>query len=65
MASWIMPATLTGCPATAVPVGRTASGVPVALQVMGPYLEDVTPIDIAMKMADVIGGFVPPSGFAG
>jgi amidase len=65
MASWIMPATLTGCPATAVPVGRTASGLPVALQVMGPYLEDATPIDIAMKMADVIGGFVPPSGFAG
>lgn len=62
--NWIMPATLTGCPATAVPVGRTASGLPVGLQVMGPYLEDATPIDIAMKMADVTGRFVPPKGFA-
>jgi amidase len=64
MADWIMPATLTGCPATAVPVGRTAGGLPVGLQVMGPYLEDATPIDFAMKMEEVTGGFVAPREFA-
>jgi hypothetical protein len=30
---------------------------------MGPYLEDATPIDIAWKMADVVGGFTPPPGY--
>ena len=43
---------------------RTATGLPVGLQVMGPYLEDATPIDIAIKIATLIGGFVAPPGYA-
>jgi hypothetical protein len=27
---------------------------------VGPFLEDATPIDIAMRMAAVTGGFVAP-----
>ena len=49
--------------ATAAPVGRTAQGLPVGLQVLGPYLEDATPIDFADRMSTVVGGFVPPPGF--
>ncbi len=64
MAKWISFATLTGCPATVAPVGRTKSGLPVGIQIMGPYLEDATPIDMAMKMADVTGRFVAPPNFA-
>jgi hypothetical protein len=30
---------------------------------MGPFLEDATPIDIAMKMARITGGFVAPPDF--
>jgi amidase len=60
---WICFATLTGCPATVAPVGRTKSGLPVGLQVMGPYLEDATPIDIALKLTQTIGGFTPPPGY--
>jgi amidase len=60
---WIAPATLVGCPATAVPVGRTGAGLPVGLQVVGPYLEDATPIDIAIRIAGLIGGFVAPPGY--
>jgi amidase len=60
---WICFATLTGCPATVAPVGRTKAGLPVGIQIMGPYLEDATPIDIAWKMADVVGGFTPPPGY--
>jgi hypothetical protein len=30
---------------------------------MGPYLEDATPIDVAGKLADLIGGFQPPKGY--
>jgi amidase len=63
MSKWISHATLSGCPATAVPVGKTASGLPVSLQIMGPFMEDATPIDLAMKMAPITGGFVPPPGY--
>ena len=60
---WISFATLTGLPATIAPVGLTREGLPVGLQIIGPSLEDATPIDLASKLADVIGGFRPPQGY--
>jgi hypothetical protein len=30
---------------------------------MGPSLGDATPIDIAGKLADLVGGFTPPPGY--
>jgi len=59
----ISPATLTGCPATAAPAGLGKSGLPVGLQIMGPYLEDATPIRFAELLAREIGGFQAPSGY--
>jgi amidase len=50
-------------PAAVVPVGRTRSGLPVGLQVVGPYLEDRTVVDVAARIADVVGGFEAPPGF--
>jgi amidase len=50
-------------PATVAPAGITADGLPVGLQIVGPYLEDRTPIHIARLMADVVGGFTPPPRF--
>ncbi|MGH9843976.1 MAG: amidase [Blastocatellia bacterium] len=61
--NWICFATLTGCPASVVPVGRTKAGLPVGIQIVGPYLEDATPIDLAMKLSAMFGGFTPPPGF--
>jgi len=60
---WIHPATLTGCPAVSAPVGLTAGGLPVGLQIMGPYLEDPTAIEFAAALAGVVGGFQPPKGY--
>lgn len=60
---WISFATLAGLPATTAPVGHTAGGLPVGLQIVGPYLEDATPIAVAGHLADVIGGFKAPPGF--
>jgi amidase len=61
---WIAFASIACLPATAAPIGRTAEGLPVGLQILGPYLEDATPIDFAERAAEVLGGFVAPPGFA-
>jgi len=50
-------------PATMAPAGRTREGLPVGVQIVGPYLEDRTPIDFARRLADVVGGFEPPPGY--
>jgi amidase len=61
--AWISPATCAYLPATAAPVGRAADGMPVGVQIIGPYLEDLTTIDFAKKLAEVVGGFeAPPVG---
>ncbi len=60
---WVSFATLAGLPATVAPVGATASGLPVGIQIIGPYLEDATPIDVAAKTAGLFGGFKPPKGY--
>jgi amidase len=61
--NWISPATLTGCPATAAPVGRTQAGLPVGIQIMGPYGEDATCIAFADLLTQEAGGFTPPPGY--
>jgi amidase len=61
--TYIAPASLAGCPATTAPVGLARSGLPVGLQIVGPYLEDATPIDFARLLAKEIGGFQPPKGY--
>jgi amidase len=63
MLAWATVPTLTGCPAVSAPAGRTSSGLPVGIQIMGPFLEDATPIDLAARMADLLGGFEAPEGF--
>jgi Asp-tRNA(Asn)/Glu-tRNA(Gln) amidotransferase A subunit family amidase len=47
-------------PAVVLPAGRARDGLRVGLQVIGPYLEDRTVIDVAGRIADLIGGFVSP-----
>jgi amidase len=63
MRFWISFATLCGLPATVAPVGSTAGGLPVGVQILGPYLEDATTIDVADKLASVVGGFRMPPGY--
>jgi amidase len=49
-------------PSTAAQIGTTADGLPVGMQIVGPYLEDRTTIDFARKLAEVVGGFERPPG---
>jgi amidase len=60
--AWIALATLTHLPATVVPVGFTSSGLPVGIQIVGPYLEDRTTLAVAGLIEELLGGFVPPPG---
>jgi amidase len=61
--NYLIVANLTGCPATVAPVGKTDGGLPVGIQILGPYLEDATPIRLAALLAEVAGGFTPPPGY--
>jgi amidase len=62
--AWISLATLAWLPATAAPIGRSSGGLPVGMQVIGPYFEDRSCIEFAKLLADVAGGFEAPPGFA-
>ena len=64
MLNWIASATLTGCPATVAPVGRTPQGLPVGIQIMGPFWEDATSITFADLLAKEVGGFTSPPGYS-
>jgi len=57
---WADPASTCGLPATAVPIERTPSGLPVGVQIIGPYLEDPTTIALAGLIEREFGGFVAP-----
>ncbi|MCU1286244.1 MAG: amidase, Asp-tRNAAsn/Glu-tRNAGln amidotransferase subunit [Acidobacteriales bacterium] len=61
--NWIAAPTLTGLPATVAPVGRTPEGLPVGIQIMGPYWEDATPIAFAEALTGDEGEFTPPPGY--
>ena len=50
-------------PATVAPAGRTRSGLPVGVQLIGPHLEDRTCIHLARLIEQEFGGFVPPPGY--
>jgi len=58
---WISMATMAHLPATVAPVGCSDDGLPIGIQIVGPYLGDRTTIDFAQKLSELIGGFVPPS----
>jgi amidase len=45
------------------PVGLTAAGLPGGIQIVGPHLEDRTPIDVAARVAEVVGGCQAPPGY--
>ncbi|HEY1970550.1 MAG TPA: amidase family protein [Pseudonocardia sp.] len=57
---WIALATATHAPAVAVPVGRTESGLPVGVQLIGRWGEEERLLELAARIERVTGGFCPP-----
>jgi amidase len=60
---WPSVATTPGLPATAMPIGRAPGGLPIGMQIVGPFLEDRTPLAFAALFEREFGGFVPPPGY--
>ena len=52
-----------GLPAVVLPAGLARDGLPVGLQVIGPFLADRTVIDVAGYIGELVGGFVSPPGY--
>jgi amidase len=52
--AWSGVATLAGLPATVVPIATTAGGLPIGVQIVGPYLEDHTTIAFAGQIGKPI-----------
>ncbi|HTQ13060.1 MAG TPA: amidase family protein [Rhizomicrobium sp.] len=60
MLDWIAPATALHMPAVAVPAGRTAGGLPVGVQLVGPWGKEDRLLDLAAALEQETGGFSPP-----
>jgi amidase len=61
--AWPGIATLPGLPSTAIPTGFAPDGLPVGVQIVGPWLEDRTPLKLAELIEREFGGFKPPPMF--
>jgi amidase len=62
---WPGVATAPGLPATALPIGLSPEGLPIGVQIVGPWLEDRTPLALAGLIEREFGGFAPPPGLVG
>jgi amidase len=62
---WATVATPPGLPATVMPIGRSQAGLPIGVQIIGPFLEDRTPIAFAGLVERELGGFTSPSRMDG
>ncbi len=60
---WPGIATLPGLPATSIPVAMSEEGLPIGVQIVGPWLEDRTPLKLAELIEREFGGFKPPPMF--
>src|SRR5499427_8176667 len=58
--AWAAIAILNGLPATTMPNGRSESGLPIGVQIIGGYLEDRSTIAFAGLIEREFGGFTAP-----
>jgi amidase len=61
--AWVQSFGALHLPAVVAPVGPAPDGLPVGMQLVAPYLEDRSAIDLARRLADVVGGYRRPPGW--
>jgi amidase len=60
MLNWISLATALHLPATAIPAGATAFGLPVGVQLIGPLNSDGRMLALAQAIEENVRGFTAP-----
>jgi len=60
MLNWIALATACGLPATAIPIGPLANGLPFGVQIIGPRGGDSRTLAVAEAIEQALGGFTSP-----
>ena len=63
ISQWLMLVNLVHLPSVMAPIGRTAAGLPVGMQVVAPYLRDRRAVRVAGLVTEVVGGYEVPPGF--
>ncbi len=58
---WTGPAGVGALPATVVPAGTAGDGLPIGVQIVGPYLHDHTTLQMARIVAELCGGCPRPA----
>jgi amidase len=61
---WAGLITVAYLPSTVFPTGLASDGLPIGLQAASREFNDYTCIEFARLMAEELGGFVPPQGYA-
>jgi amidase len=61
---WAGPASASGLPSTVAPIGTSAEGLPIGVQIIGPRFEDRTTLRFAELLEAELGGFAAPAAFA-
>ncbi|MEZ5231766.1 MAG: amidase family protein [Acidimicrobiales bacterium] len=65
LVNWTSMVGMAYLPVTTPPLGLTASGLPVSVQVVAPYCEDRTALHFARLLADLTGGgYEQPPGWS-
>ncbi len=57
---WVCNSTLFGLPSTVIPMGLTKENLPVGVQIIGDFMQDLTTLGFAKLLEQEIGGFVSP-----
>ena len=52
-----------GLPSAVPPIGRTAVGLPIGIQVVAPYLYDYDAVHVAGRLTELVGGYATPPGY--
>ncbi len=59
--TWVGPSGVSFLPVTTVPVGMSAAGLPIGVQVIAPYLHDRTALSFGRYLSDLLGGCPRPA----
>lgn len=61
--AYTMPFNLSGHPAVVIPIGKTAEGLPIGLQIVGKRWHEMELIEIAQQVDKIVGDFQYPVGY--